>query len=268
MVFQALIKDAARALIAKIERITRGKWWLLILTLICLSAALFFSFPSYEKFFSEGRRISLLKEQIDGPIDFLKNHPEGNNLIYRLTVPLLAQALHLNHIGCFVFQFFIGILLYALIAFIIFALTNDKIIAFLFAFGTSQIYPGITSFVELRGMFDGVAIFFACVAMFRRNLFLMFACITISLWTDERAFFSCLYAILWWHLDQECTSKNRQALSGLMAILMYLAVRFWLGQHYGLKTAGLQLLEEGPYVLYAQFKMNYGFQFLRWLFAL
>jgi len=225
-------------------------------TLISLIIALFFSFPSYDVLSSKDYiethwKPVLLKVQ--NPLFDLNtlygpgSHASKNNL--RLTVPIIARLFHLNIWGILLFAGFIGICLFYVINEVSLKITQDPVASLFSTLTVSSIYAGIASFVELRGNFDGVAIFFLITSLLPNPL-LIWVSLSLAFWTDERAVIAGILVLLFHCIMYNDVRKlcifNINSLSVIITYLSYLLLRAFLAFRFNLYTPtsgfGLQIL--------------------------
>jgi len=226
------------------------------ITLISLVIALFFSFPSYDvlssKDYIETHWKPVLLKVLNPLFDLNTlygpgSHASKNNL--RLTVPIIAYLFHLNIWGILLFVGFVGICLFYVINEISLKITKDPVASLFSTLTVSSIYAGITSFVELRGNFDGVAIFFLITSLLPNPL-LIWVSLSLAFWTDERAVIAGALVLLFHCIIHNDVCKlcifNINSLSVIIAYLLYILLRVFLAFRFNLYTTisgfGLQIL--------------------------
>jgi len=213
------------------ENFTRKKNWLFILVVTLPLVVLFFSFPSYDRLNNEfSENWQAIFKQAAGPLTDHQYNPDSHQakLTFRLTVPLIIRTFHLNLAGVLIFQALIGMLLFYFAAKLFHRETNDKVSALLLSFSLAFIYAGRVSFNEIRGIFDGLALFFMVWSMYFRNPFLIFTGVFLAAWTDERALIaSCLVFLYWiyWHKNNSGDWKilNSGSVAVFLAWIFYFA---------------------------------------------
>lgn len=233
--------------------------WALRLTILSTAAALFFAFPSYEDVNFSSGRLRGFAQQVESITGYWHAHPVHDNLIFRLTMPVLAHTLHLGVIGCFAVQFAAGILLFYLLARLLERATHDRCVALLVCLGVAGTWGGVTSFVELRGIFDGVAIFLVLAAMYVRQPVGIAVLIFAASFTDERAILAAGFAYLWWVLESDPSRLRRagswfnpRSLSVAAGVAGHLVLRYYLSQRFGLHTEGSAQLLSGNAIFVSQ----------------
>ena len=244
--------DRLKKIILICEQFTQSPRWAYKVTLLCLFTSLFLAFPSYENLDLNGGRLRVVANQKQD-ITSIRNETRalGNNkLAFRLFVPLTARLLHLNMIGCLVMQFLAGVILFYLIARIAEDVTHDRVIAMLTGLAVATIFAGVTSFVDLRGVFDGIALCLLMAAMWFRSPPLIALTVFCAAWTDERAFIASGFLFLWWAMRDSEPDNLRftsffklRPLAVVAGSAAYLLGRFYVGSKYGLvaQTDGISL---------------------------
>jgi hypothetical protein len=158
-------------------------------------------------------------------------------------MPLLAHWLKAGFGFCRLLEIAGGILIFYLSARLLHRLTDDRVAAFWGTMVVACIFAGTTSFVEFRGMFDGVAILLLVAAVFFKNPLLIGLCVFAGAWTDERALVASSLVMLY-HLQSAPLHLNtavRRFFSGpcvatFLAWLAYFAGRYYLVERLGLNA--------------------------------
>ena len=249
----------------KLYQLLQGKYWILKVVLCATLLSLFLSFPNFEQIdFNSGRWVAVSK-QINDPFALLKTPPSIhlNAASFRFFIPLIAKVLHLNPLGCYILQFIIGILLFYLVLKISLNLLHDKYLASLIVFSVAAISVGRTSFHEIRGIFDGIAIFMILLSMMSSNRFLIFFLIIAAGFTDERAIIASGFVILW-HLLIEFHETNKlnarkfkeifycRSAYVLYGMVIYLGSRYYLKYIYNFTDVNEQMLLSGNSIFFNQ----------------
>jgi len=169
--------------------------------------------------------------------------------VFRLTIPLIIKLLHISpHIIIF-FQIIIGFLIYFFSYKLAFRISKDSVQATLLTLGLGFLYFGKASFFEFSSTwFDGFSYFFLLMAMFNRNVFVIFLFSTLAAWNDERAFIG-LSIVLLFHqfqyfenrIPRNVTIRNvlyidKGAISVAIAVLLYIVVRLILTNQFHMHT--------------------------------
>ena len=121
--------------------------------------------------------------------DMLKAYPPGyheSQMTFRILVPAVARALGLGMPGVFVFQSLCGVVLLWAVGRVAHRATGDLVSALFITCGVASTWAGTTSFIEVRGMFDGEALMFVALAALFEVPWLTVAAVFLSGWTDER----------------------------------------------------------------------------------
>lgn len=127
---------------------------------------------------------------------------------------------------------------------------NDKIVALFTGLLVGSIFAGSTSFVELRGIFDGIAILFLIISMYSDIPLVIFICLSLSYWTDERGILASLMVLIY-HLTRNSNSNmfNWRKLyspipvSIILSWIVYIVVRYFCVSvlHFTNSTGGVGL---------------------------
>tara|TARA_B100002051_G_scaffold134631_1_gene127896 strand:- start:717 stop:1751 length:1035 start_codon:yes stop_codon:yes gene_type:complete len=201
--------------------------------------SLFFAFPSYDSIDPTYRRLSHFIEQCNSVHEYWLAHPISN-INYRITVPIIINILNASYVEAFLIQYICGVLLFLISIKLIYKFTNDKISALLFSLALALSYPGITSFCELRGIFDGVAIFLVVLTLYLNNPILIISTIVLGSFTDERAFFASGFLLAYGIVAERgyYVVKNRKInkynLFVILGLITYLVIRYIITIKYGL----------------------------------
>ncbi|MBA3706240.1 MAG: hypothetical protein H0W84_10195, partial [Bacteroidetes bacterium] len=168
------------------SKFASGKYWHLKVAVLCSVISLCFHFPNFthgEKWMRDG-----INKQIEEP--FVKqNYPPDSHLakrIFRLTMPVVGNLLNLNITGLLVLQSILGFLFFIIVSKLVFSITSDNVLSLIVCVGFTVIYIG-KSFLIDSGCFDGTAFFLLSLTMFFRKPLLIFTCIFLACFTDERA---------------------------------------------------------------------------------
>ena len=244
-------------IINNIENITKKKNWLLYTMFYCSLISLFFAFPSFERWDESSGRLSSFLLQCEGITEFWKEN-KISNINYRLTVPIFVGFIGGGHITSIVVRYLIGILLFGLCSKIIYSYTLDRTSAFLFSIILALTNPGVTSFCEYRGIFDGIAIFLIILPLYIKNNYLITFISLLAFFTDERtlicAGFLFTYGMLSVRKEFDLKYKifNNYNLPVMIAIILYIFIRYQINVTYGLELAEYSQYDKGGWKLLNQ----------------
>lgn len=167
-----------------------GRFWTIKTALLVTAISLFLAFPSYESLRAPSATWdAVLSKAEDLRYNVLQDHGESTNAArvnFRLTVPVVSRVLGLNMYGLVAFQFLCGVALFALSAQLADNLTGDRFTALCLTLAIAGTYAGTTSFLELRGIFDGVALFLVMCALSTRRWWAVALFVFLAAWTEER----------------------------------------------------------------------------------
>ena len=186
-----------------IDRILSGSHWKLKALLAILAVSLFRAFPSYDALqttFVE-TKWSNVQVKFDHPLaDTSRIFPPGShesNLTFRLTVPILAHALHLHRTGMLIFFAFAGVLLFYLALRVAYTVSTSKKVALFVCLATACAWPGVAAFHELRGgYYDALALCLLMAAFATSSAALTGLFVFLAAWTDERALIASSFLVL------------------------------------------------------------------------
>ena len=255
--FYQYISIIKSCIVTSIEKIVTKKNWLLYTMFYCSFVSLFFAFPSFDAWDESSGRLSSFLLQCEGITEFWEEN-KISNINYRLTVPIFVGLVGGGHITSIVLRYVIGILLFGLCGKIIYNYTKDRTSALLFSLTLALTNPGVTSFCEYRGIFDGIAIFLIVLPLYFKNGYLITLVTLFAFFTDERtlicAGFLFTYGIL--NARQELGLKykifNNYNLSVLSAIILYVFIRYQINAAYGLELAEYSQYDERGWKLLNQ----------------
>lgn len=232
-----------------LERFTSKKYWrlkfVLILTFLSLlfSTGAFFYLPQAMKD-DNWNSFSVKKEH---PLTASNFTPVSHaaKKTFRLTVPLIAKFFHLNNYLVFLLQILVSICFLYFTVVLVQQMTGDNISALLAAAGMVFIYTGHAGFTDINTWFDEFAFLFLIMAMLYRNPLIIFFCLQLACWTDERALLSCGLVFIWWKLNEAKSSSfsftslfklQWQSSVVVLSLFFYVALRLFLSSAYGLRT--------------------------------
>jgi hypothetical protein len=207
----------------------------IIISFICV----FFAFPPY---FSKGYygTWETFFQQIDHPFTSIKveSYSHEAKMTFRLFPVILAKILNLNRIGVLFLLHIVGILIYWFSMRFSFHLFKEKYLSFLFTLSLAFIYFGKVSFIEQRGIFDGLALLSLILAYYyRSNFILLFLFIQFAAWTDERALVvSSFIFIDSINFDRYLLKLTKKNLSIIISWSTYLLLRYFMAQYFNLNT--------------------------------
>ncbi|WP_018342421.1 hypothetical protein [Cytophaga aurantiaca] len=247
-----ILINSYNTIITKCELFTQKKNWILILTLSLPFIVFLLAFPSYEGLKGEfaGSWKAILT-QVQDPFLYHEYDPNmhESKLSFRITMPFIAYVFHLEIIGILIVQALFGTLLFYFSIRLFERITQDKVTTVLLTLSLAFIYAGRVSFTEIRGIFDGLALFFLVTSMYFKNPLLIFISVFLASWTDERALIASSLVFLYW-MYYNNSAGNRLFYTHTVAVMSawiaYFATRYILTTFFGFSTnaggVGLSLL--------------------------
>lgn len=259
-----MLRDYAKfllnSLLQHIESFCECRNWEIKSVFLVLFVALFLSFPSYDVFEDKDYIKTHWKPvliKIENPFaDLTTIYSPGSHaskLNLRLTVPIIARYLHLGIYEIIFLQFLFGIGLFFATVKLTYKITQDRITSFIASLTIGSIFPGITSFVELRGIFDGIAISLLIFSLLIQNPIWIWFCLFLSFWTDERAIIASSLVWLFHTFTNKLVNKFHfttlfriQSISVIIAWATYAISRYLVSIYFNLHTptggVGLHIL--------------------------
>jgi len=179
------------------------------------------------------------------PKDYEAGSHEANQT-FRLTIPLIAQALHLNVASLYLLHLVMGILFLWLIIQITYKILESRVLVFYFLTGFTAIYAGANFYINYLGHADVFPFCFLALAFYLRNPFWVLLFTQLAFWCDERSIINSSYLGLWFVLPvlKKAIQTKKfslkqiplQAVALVISAGIYLVVRQWLSSTYGLKV--------------------------------
>lgn len=224
--------DLADRLLAALGRKLRPPRWLWMLVATVLAGSLFLAFPAYHTL---DRSVwEPVFETADRPLTDLGlgQGSHAARLMFRPTVPMLGGVLHLNVAGYLILQGIAGVALVAAFAAVAQRVLRDRVAVALLTAAFGLTYAGVVSFVETRGIFDGIALLLVVLSMMTRRPSLIAMFVFLAAWTDERALLASGFVLLLW-LTEESNGDtdgarrllNPKALAVVAGAVLYLGSR-------------------------------------------
>jgi hypothetical protein len=236
------------------ERLVEGPRWKTRVVLVVVVFSLLRAFPNYN-FLRERENQETWKSaaiKIQNPTaDMARLFPPAQHeakLTFRLTVPLIARAFHLDRNGLLALFALCGVLTLYLTLDLAHQITRSRIAALSVCVAVACIWPGILAFHQLLGGFyDAVAICLMLTAMRVPPPFAALALLAAA-WTDERALLAAPLLLV-------CAALRRdrpRVIALSLAAVAYAVTRLWFAAAYGLRTPADGI---GPAILLKNFNM-------------
>ncbi|HWJ97907.1 MAG TPA: hypothetical protein VNQ33_07080 [Acidimicrobiales bacterium] len=196
------VRRAGRRVLARLDQLLAGRWWLVIVVLLAAGVSLFCAFPTYSGYFPHGRDWLAIQHIADHPFDQTGLIPSDRpyNFTFRVLVPLVGGRLGLTPPGYLALQACGALALFAGTARIVHRITESRRLAALSAIAVGLTWAGATGFVEIRGNFDSIAIALLVWAMATRKVPLVVLFGFLATWTDERALPALAFVALYHHI--------------------------------------------------------------------
>lgn len=238
--------------IAWIERFTSGKYWQIKLVLLVFAYVLLVAFPSFDllqKDFAVDWNI--LMQQADHPLTPHYYAPESHEakMAFRLMVPILVHLLHLNMMGVICLQFLAGLLSWLVFIKIMERHTNDVVTTFILTLAMACINFSKCT-LDIRGVFfDNIAFLFLLIPFLYPRVVVIFCCIFLAAWVDERALLASSFILLYLIFNRQQKYMLFKIIAVALAWTAYIILRLYLSRTYHLVTPSEGT---GFFVLFAQ----------------
>lgn len=191
--FPELLTQVEGSILRLTEVWASGRWWTSRVVVGTLLILFFLSCPSYEAY--EGNRgvgtwKAVMMKADNLTYNLLNDFGPTSNasrVNFRLLMPALARVTGMGPAGLLVVQGIAGVLLLFLVAALAYRETSSRTVAALVTLMTGSTFAGTTSFVEHRGVFDGVSICLMLGCMYFSNPALIALFLFAAGWNDERA---------------------------------------------------------------------------------
>ena len=236
-----------------LERAVAGRHWRWRITVLLVTLSMLFHFPAYNYLSDHlsGRennpRWDAFMQQVDEPFTYHEQSPGSTmeKTTFRLTGPLLAKLFHLRVIGTYVMQFILGILLIFLGLGFCHERSGDRVLSTLFIGTVVFSYFGSAAFFDIWAQRDPFGYFFLFLALFRKNILLIFASTFLAAYCDERALIASSLVFLFHWVDNDRNTPQAawalrfpppQALAVVAAWIVYFGTRWALTEFTGLRT--------------------------------
>jgi hypothetical protein len=238
MTFALLDRWVAR-LLSRLGAFTDRRHWIAWTVALACGISLIAAFPSYDQLSTPGSKLSwhAILVQVEHPLTSrqyaAKSHE--SKLAFRLTVPVVGHVLGLGRTGLLILQGLAGLALLAVAAALLARLTGDRVIAALLTIATASTWAGATAFVDLRGIFDSVALALLAGAAYARRPALVALLVLAACFTDERAVLAAGFIAVF----HEAVTRRRALVAATAAgIAAYAAGRLYLAHVTDLHTGG------------------------------
>jgi hypothetical protein len=221
------------------QRLVAGPRWKVRVVFLVLAFSLLRAFPNYH-FLNEAENQRTWQDAAlkvhDPAADMARAFPPASHeakLTFRLTVPLLAHALHLGRNAMLSLFAVSGLLLLYLTLDLAYRVTQNRIVAMAVCAAVACVWPGMLAFHQLLGGFyDAVALCLILAAMWAPAP-LAAAALFVAAWTDERALLTALLLLVYAAARREPTRAIAVAAAGLA----YAGTRFAFASAYGIPTS-------------------------------
>ena len=174
-------------------------------------------------------------------------HYHVASMRFRLFLPVLYKLTH-SFLFMYIIQVAVGMVVIYMATEVAYRTLKNRKLAFVFALGFVGIYAGAGFLLDMAAFGDSFAYAFMMGAIYFRKPLPIFLCVFLACWTDERAIFNMslviLYHLLAPYREGQLTRTasvsdlwpTKQMTAILVAVVVHVAMRLWLMQHYHLTT--------------------------------
>ncbi|MEZ5323247.1 MAG: hypothetical protein R2698_14475 [Microthrixaceae bacterium] len=183
----ASLRAVMSRILRSVEHLSLTTYWRIRTTLLLTTGALFVAFPSLDAIDrGSWNAVERIGRHPFAPLRFPPGSHESK-MIFRVTVPILGDGLGLGPYGYLALQALFGVLLIFCLLTLLERATGDRVVSIVLTGAAVMTYGGCASFVETRGMFDGVALTLLLLALISSRPLLSGLLVFLAGWTDERA---------------------------------------------------------------------------------
>jgi hypothetical protein len=260
-----------------IDRRATMRHYPFVLGFVLMLASLTLVIPHFTTFNADSeawQTVTLKSQDLTHSLDHIDPFNFLAKKVFRLTVPVIMRITHLPPIGVLALQFLMGYLLIVFSYKLAHRILKDAVTATFITAGIVFLYFGRAAFYDISwSWFDGFAYCFLILAMYYRQVLLIFLFAFAAAWTDERALIA-LALVLFFHQVSDLARgqfglgqimrPNRRGLAVLAAMGAYLGLRLLLTAQYGMHTpstgANLSILAKTmPYLTLGSWTFLEGF---------
>ena len=242
-------------LFSALDRFTQSPHWRVKTVALCVLCMGLFQFPDYRSLYAyavvhteSNDAYDTFAQQVAHP---LAAHPADygsheSKMAFRLALPLLARALHLNIFGVLVLQVLAGVLMLWALLTLCERLTLDRPTALLLVLGACCTYFGGAFLHDVFCYFDAFGYAVLVLLLLSRRPAVIYGLSVAGAFLDERVAVASLLVLLWHslRLPAETVPQLRRPAAtwaGAAVVagwLTYAGLRWWLGAAHGLRTDG------------------------------
>jgi hypothetical protein len=225
--------------IARLDRLTQHDRWVFTISGVVLLYVLFVAFPSFDLLTKDfAASWEILFRQAGHPFTTPAYAPESHEakLAFRLLIPVVVQVFHLNIPAVLALQFIAGFLSWMVFARVAEKMCGDRITAAILSLAMACIGFSKATF-DIRGVFyDNIAFLFLLLPFLYTRGLVIFCCITLAAWIDERALISSSFIFLYLLLNRKQKNIFFRMLAVWLAWAGYFGLRYYLANTYHLNT--------------------------------
>ncbi|GAB3251126.1 hypothetical protein GCM10027347_09360 [Larkinella harenae] len=254
-----LLKKLMASLSMMITFVIKRNFWKINVALLCTAYCIVTSMPNYlnfsEKALKESPSYQLILEnyeslsrQAENPFQpqQVEVSSHSSKIAFRFIPTLLVHYVPATNLLTKMFSLYIinnvfGFLFFVGVLSLVFKFSNDKLFATLVACNFSVLYTGKSFFHDTYLWNDGIAFTFIVFSLLSRSSIIILLCLLAAYFTDERAIFSGLLALVYHKIVAADFKKPYPLLASsdwpyVLSFGVYFLIRLLLGYFLGLKT--------------------------------
>jgi hypothetical protein len=222
------------------QKLAGKKYFIWYFTFIIFLTILFFSFPPFYSKITSSTWDAIFY-QIAHPFKQIESNDlsHESKLTFRLFPVFVGKVFLFNKFAFLVFQYILGLLSIRFVLEILIKKLENITFAFLLTLAYGFLYVGKVSFIEMRGIFDGVAIFLLILPFRIKHPLVVFFSIFFAAWTDERGLIASSFIFIYFlysYLKEKSFHTNKVLYSIILSWFLYFLSRVFLSYFYGLET--------------------------------
>ena len=231
-----------------IERKSATKFYPFIVAMLLSIISLALCYPKFQAYANDGAWDAIQLKSHD-LTNSLKTFPPDTWMakkVFRLVVPLIIRITHFGKEQIFVLQYIVNYFMIVFCYKLSRRIVEDAVAATFIVAGVMFVFFGRAGYNDFLFLwYDSFAFFALILAMYSRNVFLIFLLCSISAWTDERGFMALSMVYLFHQLSRDSAGRfdfssfikiKSQGAAVLLSVVAYLVIRMLLMKVYGMHT--------------------------------
>jgi len=235
------------------------KYWNLKIASVCVLYCILTSMPNYPNLFESSLKKSpyfaliienykAVNTQIDHPFKINKVDPASHSskISFRFVPALLTKILPTTNLYSRILWLYLmnnlaGFVFFLSLINIVFSYSRNKLYSSLVAFNFSVLYIGKSFFHDTYLWNDGIAFTFLLLSLLSKNRLIVLTCLLAAYFTDERAIFGGVLALVFARLSDNNPEKPSVFLTDtdlpyIFSFIAYAVIRLSLMYFFNLQT--------------------------------